>query len=191
MTINLAFGQTQKATTETGEKLIIFSDGTWKYEDSIKTINSKSEKYDCSKWIITETDKVDGTISTSSVSTLIISNDGGKKGLGIFMMKISENSLILSIQAVGASNCIDEGAKINILFTDGSRLTLINDGKFNCKGNSTVYFGSSFGKKNELEELKTKKIQTMRVWTDDSYVEKDFTIENQNEFLNVINCLSK
>ncbi len=58
-------------------------------------------------------------------------------------------------------------------------------------GKATVYFGDIFGKKKQLEELKTKKIQTMRVWTSDSYVEKDFTTDNQDEFYNVINCLTK
>jgi len=187
----IAFGQTQKATTENGKKVILNSDGTWKYADTVKTVQTKLDPNDCSNWISTETDKVDGSTSTAGKNTLIVSTDGGKKGFGIFMMKGSKGGVILSIQAVGAGSCIDEGAKINILFTDGSRLVLSNDGKFNCKGNSTVFFGGVFGKKSELEELKTKKIQTMRVWTSDSYVEKDFTVDNQEEFFNVINCLTK
>ncbi len=38
------------------------------------------------------------------------------------MIQSSIGGLILVIQAVGAVSCIDEGEKINILFTDGSRL---------------------------------------------------------------------
>ncbi len=190
MTMTLAFGQTQEATTSDGKKVILNSDGTWKYVET-KKVSLDSNSSDCSNWISTETDKVDGTTTTAAKNTLIVSTDGGKKGLGIFMIQSSKGGLILSIQAVGAGSCIDEGAKINILFTDGSRLALSNDGKFNCKGKSTIYFGDVFGKKSQLEELKTKKIQTMRVWTSDSYVEKDFTKENQEEFYNVINCLTK
>lgn len=99
------------------------------------------------------------------------------------MMNGSSGGLILVIQAVGAGSCIDEGAKINILFDDGSRLELSSNGDFNCKGKATVYFGGSFGKRKELNELKTKKISTMRVWTSDSYVEKDFAQDNKDEFL--------
>ncbi len=156
-----------------------------------KSVQKTFNPNDCSNWISTETDKMDGSTSTASKNTIVVSTDGGKRGFGIFMMQGLEGVVILSIQAVGAGSCIDEGAKINILFTDGSRLALSNNGKFNCKGNSTVYFGGVFDKMSELEELKTKKVQTMRVWTSDSYVEKDFTTDNQEEFYNVINCLAR
>ncbi|TAL57644.1 MAG: hypothetical protein EPN85_13615 [Bacteroidetes bacterium] len=189
-TLTIAFGQTQNATTESGKKVSLFPDGTWKYAE-VKKDTAKKNSSDCNDWIETVTDKVDGTTSTSSKSKIIVSTDGGKKGFGIYMMNGTSGGLILVIQAVGAGGCIDEGAKINILFDDGSRLELRSDGKFNCKGNATVYFGGSFGKKKELNELKTKKISTMRVWTSDSYVEKDFTQDNKDEFINVINCLQK
>ena len=112
-------------------------------------------------------------------------------GFGIYMMLSSPNAIILVIQAVGAGSCIDEGAKINILFTDGTRLELLTDSKFNCDRKATVYFGGIFGKKNQLSQLKTKKIQTMRVWTEDGYVERDFSSENQDAFYYTLNCLSK
>lgn len=190
LTIYSVAGQNEEATTKSGKKVILNSNGTWKYvetkKDSIKANTTK-----CSKWITTETDKVTGSTTTAAKKSIVVSNDGGKKGLGIFMLNDSEGGLILLIQAVGASNCIDKGSKINILFVDGSRLELQSDGKFNCQGEATVYFGGIFGKEIELEELKTKKIETMRVWTNDSFVEKDFTNTNQDEFLNVINCLTK
>lgn len=191
MSTTFSFGQTQKATTENGKKVILNSDGRWKYADTIKTVQTKLDPNDCSNWISTETDKVEGRTATAAKDIIIVSTNGGKKGLGILMMKGSKGGVILVIQPVGASNCIDEGAKINILFTDGSRLVLNNDGKFNCKGMSTVFLGEVYGRKSELEELKIKKIQTMRAWTSDGFVEEDFTVGNQQEFLNVINCLTK
>lgn len=160
-------------------------------EPSLKEKLAEVNSSDCSNWITTETDKVSGNTTTAALNTLVVWTDGGNEGFGIFMMKSSQGGLILSIQAAGAGNCIDKGAKINILFTDGSRLELASDGDFNCKAKATVYFGGVFGKKKQLAELKTKKIQTMRVWTSDSYVEKDFTEDNQSEFYNVINCLTK
>jgi len=56
---------------------------------------------------------------------------------------------------------------------------------------SDSVFWGVLEKEKQLEELKTKKIQTMRVWTRDGYVEEDFTKDNQEEFYNVINCLTK
>ncbi len=188
--LTFAFGQNQNATTESGKKIILFPDGTWKYVEEKKD-TTKTNSADCSNWTETKTDKVSGNTSTSAKNTLVVSTNGGKSGFGIFMMQSSKGALILVIQAVGASSCIDKGAKINILFDDGSRLELQNDADFNCKGKTTVYFGDVFGKKKELGEFKTKKIATMRVWTRDSFVEQDFTQENKNDFFNIINCLTK
>lgn len=190
-TISVSFGQSEEATTKSGKKVVLNSDGTWKYQEEKTTQTTTAKDSDCSNYIETTEDKMTGKKSTAGKSTIVVSTDGGKKGLGILLMKSSSGSLIVSIQAVGAGSCIDEGNKINILFKDGSKLELASDGKFNCKGNATLYFGGVFGKKKQLEELKTKKIQTMRVWTSDSFVEKDFTEDNSDEFFHTINCLTK
>jgi len=187
----ITYGQTQKATTDAGVKVLLNSDGTWKYApDSTKNIQSNIDSNDCSNWIETVTDKVDGSTYSSGKKTLVVTNDAGKTGFRILILKGSDNGLTLSIRAKGASSCIDNRAKINILFTDGSRLELSNDGSFNCDANSTVYFGGVWGKMKSLDELKNKNIQTLRVWTSKSYVEQDFTYENQIEFKNVITCIS-
>ncbi len=185
-----SFAQTEEATTKSGKKVILNSDKTWKYVADEKTQTTNFVISDCSKYIETIEDKMTGKKTTAAKGTIIVSSDGGKKGFGIILMQSSSGFLIVSIQAVGAGSCIDQGNKINILFTDGTRLELSSDGKFNCKGNATLYFGDVFGKNKQLEELKTKKIQTMRVWTSESYVEQDFTEDNRNEFFHTINCLT-
>ncbi|HEX7414583.1 MAG TPA: hypothetical protein VF411_11115 [Bacteroidia bacterium] len=190
-----SFGQNQKAITENGKSVILFQNGTWKYEALKKdTTKVNTSSTDCHKWFTTTTDKVTGDITTAAKKTLIVSTDGGKKGFGIFMMRSDDNNyLYLIIQSVGAGSCIDKGAIINILFTDDSKLEMKNVGDYNCKGKSTINFQAPFDEDHEdgLNQLKTKKIQTMRVWTTDSYVERNFTSTNQMEFLNIINCLTK
>jgi hypothetical protein len=131
-----------------------------------------------------------GKKSVSSIGTIIVSTDSGKTGFGIFAVQ-KDNYTILVIQAIGAGNCIDEGAKINILFRDGSKLELQNDADFNCKAKATVYFGDVFGKKKELAQLMTKEIDTMRVWTNDSYVQEDFTSDNSVSLMMTIKCLNE
>lgn len=185
------FGQSQKATTESGKIVILNSDGTWKYNETLKTIQSNTDINDCSNWILTQIDKVDGTSTTAGKKVITVLNNTGKTGFSILIMKYLESGVALSINAYGAGNCIDQYAKINILFTDGSRLVLSNNGKFNCDNTSILLFGGAFGKINELEQLKSKKIQTMRVWTTNSYVQEDFTEENQIEINNVIKCMTK
>ena len=186
--ITFSFGQTEEATTKSGKKVILNPDGTWKYAEEKKKVTT-TDPSDCSNYIETTEDKMTGRKTTAAKSSIVVSTDGGKKGLGILLMLSEKGTIIMSISAVGAGHCIDEGDKINILFADGSKLELASDGKFNCQGDATVYFGGVFGKKKQLEELKSKKIQTMRVWTSDGFVEKDFTSDNSQEFFQTINCL--
>jgi len=185
------FAQTE-ATTVDGKKIIIFPDGTWKEKemqsDSVKVQHDLS---DCNYWIAATIDKMTGESSTHSTNNLIISNDGAKTGIVICSYKVKTALIIMYIYPYGAGSCIEVSSKVNILFTDGSKLELNHDGEFNCKQTIYIGFGGIFGKGSKLNELKTKKIQTMRVWTNDGYVERDFTEENQNEFLGVINCLTK
>lgn len=175
-----------KATTEDGKKVILNQDGTWKYDDSKEVKDTVS--FACSDLIATETDKMTGKTSVASKNTLIISEDGGKTGFGFFLMK-GANSIIFSIQAVGAGSCIDDENKMNVLFKDGTRLTLQNDGKFNCDAKFTLYFGGSFGKKKQLEMFRTKEVETIRIWTSKSYVEKDFSAEQSKQLKQTVNCL--
>lgn len=183
------YGQRLEAARDDGKEVILNSTGTWKYvKVKKKAVLNPS---DSNNWIITKTDDATGKNISISKNTLIISSDSGESGFGIFMMKESANSLILVIHVVGAGSCIDKGDKINILFTDGSKMELPSESDFNCKGSAKVYFHGRFGKKDQLNQLKSKKIKTMRVWTRDTWLEKDFTLENQDEFLNVINCLAK
>lgn len=179
------FAQTE-ATTKDGKKVILNDDGTWKYAE--KTNIETTISLDCADLISTETDKMTGKSTTSSKEILIISEDGGKSGFGIFIMDIS-GSLVFSILAVGAGNCIDDDDKMNVLFRDGTRLELENNGKFNCDGEFKLYFGGSFGKKKELEIFRTKEVETMRIWTSKSYVEKDFSSDQSKQLMKTVDCL--
>jgi hypothetical protein len=178
----------QIATLEDSTKIEVFDDGTWKPVE-IATIEDNSI-LECSDLIVTETDKMTGKSSISAREVLLITRDGGNEGFGIMIMKVS-NFLVFSIKAVGAGSCIDDDDKMNVLFRDGTRLELFTDGKFNCKNNFTLYFGSSFGKKKELGYFKTKEVETMRIWTSDGNVEEDFSSEQSKQLMKTIDCLSK
>lgn len=186
----IAFSQTI-AITEDGKKVLLNKDGTWKYIDPPVTKNTTNDVTDCDNYIYTEVDKVTGTSTLVSKNKLIISTNGGKNGFGIIFMKVTSGVIAFSIQAVGAGNCIDDENKMNVLFRDGTRLELKNDGKFNCDGKFTLYFLNLFDKKQELDMFKTKEIETMRVWTSKGHVEENFSPNQSKEFINIVNCLAK
>jgi hypothetical protein len=180
------WGQLEVITPD-GRKVILKNDGTWNYLDTAvkkNTINS----FTCQDLILTELDKVTGETYISAKELLVVSQNGGKTGFGIYLMKVT-GGIALNMTAVGAGNCIDDDDKMNILFRDGSRLELTQDGDFNCKSEFVLYFGGSFGKKRALEELGTKQIATMRVWTSDGYVEEDFSEQLSLQIMKTIDCL--
>ena len=180
-----AFGQIE-ATTKEGKKVILNADGTWKYAEV--EVKETKTSFECGDLIDTKTDKVTGKSTRGVKETIVVSKDG-KNGFGFYIFEGS-NSIILSVNVVGGGGCIDDTDKMNILFRDGTRLELINNTKFNCDGDFTLYFGGVFGKKKELEQLRTKEIETMRIWTSKSYVEEDFAPDNSKAFMKSLDCLA-
>jgi len=175
-------------TTPDGRDAILSENGTWKYAADLATPVNTSIV--CDEYVTIDIDKVTGVKSAGIKEALIISKDGGVNGFGLFMMKSDKGSIIFSFTVVGASSCIDDENKMNILFRDGTRMELINQGGFNCKAKYTNYFGNVFGKKKELELLKTKQIDVIRIWTSDGYVEESLTIENSDNIINTLRCLT-
>ena len=181
----ILFGQIE-ATTKDGKKVLLYDDGTWKYNDT----DDKKDlaNLQCSDLVSDKTDKVTGKTSRSSTSAILITKDN-KNGIALRLIQTEKKSLIFAVTAVGAGSCIDDKSKMNVLFKDGTRLELVNDGKFNCDGKFTLYFGDIFGKKKEMEMFRTKEVETMRVWTSKSYVEEDFTAENSKALMMTFDCL--
>ncbi|MFD0999432.1 hypothetical protein ACFQ21_08945 [Ohtaekwangia kribbensis] len=186
----IVFGQIE-ATTKDGKAVILNSNGTWKYvEEDKKVVESTITpiSYECKDIVIDKVDKMTGESTRMMKEGMVVSEDN-ENGFGIIAFEAS-GSVILKIIAAGAGSCIEDAAEMNILFRDGTRLKMVNGGKFNCEGVFTVYFGGGFGKRKELEILRSKEIETLRVWTSKSYVEKDFSSENSKMLMASLSCLN-
>jgi VCBS repeat-containing protein len=175
-----------EANTKDGKKVILDDDGTWKY--FVDNKNTSVTTYECSELVSNEVDKMTGKSTRSMKEGLVISEDG-TNGFGILAYEV-DGTIGLSIIANGAGSCIDDMAKMNVLFRDGTRLELRNNGKFNCEGKFTIYFGGGFGKKKELESFRTREVETLRVWTSKSYVERDFQVEDSKKLMVSLTCLN-
>lgn len=180
-----AIGQIE-AKTNDGKKVILNSDGTWKYAEV--AVKEPAKSFTCDDLIISDTDKVTGKTTRGLKESIVVSCDG-KNGFGFYIFEGS-NSIILSANVVGASACIDDTDKMNVLFRDGTRLELVNSIDFNCEGRFTLYFGGVFGKKKELDQFRTKEVETIRIWTSKSYVEEDFSPDNSKAFMKALDCLA-
>ena len=178
-----AFAADVEATTSSGAKVILREDGTW----VAKPTPPASNPDDCSTVVSTTHDRVSGTTSTMMINPLVLSDDG-KKGLIMYTMK-GQQSIIWAITVVGASSCVDDDNKVNVLFTDGTRMEVENDANFNCDGRHTTYYGGVFGKRAQFNALATKNIEVVRVWTRQGYVEKTLNQEQATHLRSAFACL--
>ena len=204
---SISFGQTEEATTRSGKKVILYADGTWKYADDTKQEIKKNEEKkkepekrvepessvlpgECAAAFEAIEDQRTGIRTTRTKNLIIIAEANGKKEISVSLQKGAKLVIKMTLRATGAGECVGEGNKINLIFTDNSKLDMANDGLSNCRGESSVNFGGPYGRKKMLEELKTKKIKSIKVWTQQGSVQLNLSVENQEEILRMINCLS-
>jgi hypothetical protein len=155
-----------------------------------QTQNMTSEN-DCSDMIITDYDKVTGVSTNLLKEDIIVSIDGFENKRFVISFQKNEKFFALTIKVIGGSVCIEKDAEINILFIDGTRLTLATHQSFNCKGELTVFLGDAFGNKKEIIQLRTKKIDIMRIHSSDGYFDAKFRNRPSGQFKDALNCLSK
>ena len=148
----------------------------------------QKDRLECSELVVTVTDKMTETTTTSTIHDIVVSEEGSKEGFNIFLM-LSRKTVVMGVDAI-SNNCIDKGGKMLILFRDGTRIELLNQYKYNCNGKFRVYFGGNFGKYTQFRHLKNKEIETIRIWTSDSYVQNDLTHTNSKELMESFKCIA-
>jgi hypothetical protein len=211
-----AMAQTQEAVTTSGKKVILYADGTWKYAEPVKAPGTKTEPVElkekkkeakkepekkeipvaetgtgeCGEDIEMIEDRRTGVRTRRVKNLIILSEPNSGKEIAILMQKGAREVITINFRPNGAGNCIAEGNKINIVFTDGSKLDLANDALTNCNGDSKVNFGGPYGRKKIFEELRSKKISSLKVVTQQGSVQLSVNTENADLFRRMFNCLA-
>lgn len=200
--------QTEEATTKSGKKVILYPDGRWKYADDAankpaeavkEPVKEKEKKTvtqatnilptDCDGSLEIIDDNRSGFRITRTKNRMIAENNGDKGQLGISLQKNSKGIITLYLYPVGAGSCIGEGNRVNIEFTDGSKTEFGHDAFANCSGEAAVNFGGSFGKKKQLELLKTKKVKKIKIWTQEGSVQQQLPPDIQENLQKIFICL--
>lgn len=153
------------------------------------TISSFAQSVNCSLYTKANYDAMEDYYYITGLKNIIASDDYGETGLLISMMKW-QKTIILNVYAVGASSCIDRDSKIIFLLEDNSIITFYNKEDFNCKKKTTIYIGEDWNNINSQNKLCNSYVKTIRVWTEEGYVERNIDKENQILFMNTMKCLS-
>lgn len=148
----------------------------------------------CKEKMVDETDSTQGAFTRSFVTKLIIANASDNL---TFDLKQFNDALVISALVTGAGDCLDENSKMVVKFVSGTTITLPMDGKFNCDREYAAFFGGPFGKKKEFRMLLSEEIESIRVETRKSvidktrknFVEVTLTADQQKEFMQRLECL--
>lgn len=165
--------------TETNENVLLHDNGTWEYIEKKDLINNLDFSRD--ELISKTVDKMTNRISIHVKELIPIFNQNTEEGISFYAgNQLNANHLFLSFYAYGAGNCIDEDNEIIVLFRDGSKFTLRQSGDFNCDNSFTLLLTKDQYKR-EIDLLSSIEIETMRIYTTDSYVEQDLTPEQSKK----------
>jgi len=172
-----------EATTTNDKKVLLFEDGTWKY---MKT--NRIHSIDCMQLTSIAEDTTAGGKYISSSGNVYVSKNG-EKGFRISIKKIfSEEYTGFYFKVIGGG-CIGDNPMIEILFRDDTKSNFFADSKNNCENDVYVLLGGKYGREKYLEQIRKKEIKTMRIHTNNSYVQENFTVENSRELINILVCI--
>jgi hypothetical protein len=144
----------------------------------------------CKALIESNTDRVTGKTITSGRDPIVVANKAKTEGfVSLLLLAKDGESVIWSLTAVGASACVDDDSKAYVLFTDGTRLSVINDADFNCDREFTTYYGDVFEGDAALSQLASKTIEILRVETLVGYVERKFSKKQADTLRDSLQCL--
>ncbi len=150
-------------------------------------------KIECAELIVTNQDLASGRSNVVSRDFVVVSEDDGQTGFSIrFAAEVNRPGfevVSMSVQASGGGQCIDGGDDVSVLLRDGSRIEETSDSDSNCISSLFVWFGDFKGNLEQAERLAETEIESMRVTTRDSFVERDFQTAQSAQLQTTMACL--
>ena len=150
---------------------------------------SNSDEIVCSDF--TSFNYSDGRQNIVSSNKINIVNNSDQ--LSIYpILGSSKSSILINIKIEGKDICFDSDSKILISVRDGSRTEIRHESYDNCDGETVVFLGRIFGEKafQDLNELKYKEIESIRVWMKNSLKEVVLSRTQSQQLMFTIDCLS-
>ena len=141
------------------------------------------------KWIMQEGDSTNGFILISKKPVMITADN--KSGWNVSVMYNADCKLEVSLHGFGLwPVCVEPGSKILITFADGTWLEKENSGEKNCYGDAKMNFYSGTDN-NEAEQIRTKRIHSIKIEMPEGVFEKVFSVANGNDLYDTVNCMPK
>jgi hypothetical protein len=114
-----------------------------------------------------------------------------KTGFKFVLRKTKKSPVTWTTTILQSGYCLEEEAKIFIIFQNGGRIQIPGDGKANCNGTYELMFGGESGKEEILETLKTTPIMGIRLDTKKGPVNQELSEEAKLRFQAAVGCMPK
>jgi hypothetical protein len=154
---------------------------------STATVPSGNNRIACDGLVSQQTDPITGYDVYNAREVLELSSGNGK-ALGVYVLGYN-NAVALSIEAIGAGNCIDRQKKAQFLLRDGSRIAFRHDGLANCRGIFEVFLTNAISDRRALNLLSREQVAALRVHTSSGYVEQRLNTSESERLLTTLQCV--
>tara|TARA_B110000238_G_C15989847_1_gene379782 strand:+ start:151 stop:741 length:591 start_codon:yes stop_codon:yes gene_type:complete len=186
------YSQSFKGVTEEGKKVILYGDGTWKYDVEVsKSNNSKlsemgpknisfNDLSDCKYW----KDEIDDF--TGKVKKYTKSKNIGNGNMGRLYIELRrhDNRYLIYVRYSGDLGCVSSDSEIMIKLLNKEIITLYNYGDIDC-GDMNMYFRLSI---TTMDKLLKSPIEKIRVEGTEYYSDID-RIKIPNYFIDNFKCI--
>ncbi len=159
------------------KEVILYEDGTWKYDDSPISEDKNDQGQFIAKMVDEMTDKVYYYFNEG----LVYTNGGEGFRVSVSIEGTDDNSIKgtgLSAKVVGLK-CVEK-VKLYFLFVDGTKMELESWNKFNCEGNAWYSLNNK-----QATLLSSKRIDKIRVENGRNYqsITADYSGQDEEYFI--------
>ncbi|MCC6636081.1 MAG: hypothetical protein IT251_11350 [Chitinophagaceae bacterium] len=161
-----------------------------KTQGTQQTMKAVAEGEECGAFVATKKDDK-GANYTEAKEFLIVSNDG-VTGFAFTMYTTTYEAKTLYVvrgMPLETGVCVDKSTKVTFTFEDGTQRTFTNFEKDNCKGIVTLFMHELVKNMDAYEDLKTKKVRSIRLEGIEKTVVKSLSEGNQQQLQGTIKCL--
>lgn len=206
--ISMAIAQTQEATTTSGKKVILKSDGTWEFKTATQSPVKELSTSDCN-YRTNEVDEFTGTKklvleaddfinhTDEDLKKYFKKKDTEYINCKAYTAKVNDLKVLYTHWTIQSKTAYDtygfiqKGSKLIIKFVDGSTVELnvasSDTGDTNYDHDYTTYSTYMVLNDDHVSLLKSSEVEKIRMYWSKGYT--DFPVFNPRLFINQLPCL--
>jgi hypothetical protein len=143
----------------------------------------------CDSFLVVKKDKFTD-VQEVAMMRPVIKEGAGNGTLTLQVLPTRNKSIVLDATVKSASfGCTDEKGMLYFIFDNKEKISLHNQAKINCKGQSLVYVTGGLASKELRTLMQKKKITAIRITSREDSFEVDLDEREGTELHRALNCM--